>query len=516
MSTLPPPPAPDPKGVGLLRQALRAARFDAAHLADVLLVEGPDLTPSPSQVPALLRSLRGDDALTTLIRLFVAAVPVPVDAAGAALAPLPLDTAVAMSLVTIDDERNRVQPAVRLVPAGPVLVACDLAPDLSQVPRDVVIGVSPTSWALAHLTFRRPVETALDVGTGCGIQAMLAARHAARVTATDTNARALRFARFSAALNALDNIEFLEGDLVEPVVGRTFDLVVANPPFVISPDDHYQYRDGGHVDDELSRRVVEGAAALLTPGGFAHVLVGWVHALDGDWSEPLRRWADGLGCDAWLFRFDSRDPEEYAVDWNKTLQSDPARHASAIGRWLDYFDERGIEAIGYGAVTLRRRPMGSGRSWMRARSIGTAPVGPAGDQVAGLFAAAAFLDRVGDGDGLGGERFVVDDAVRIDQVLRLRGGALEVEQALLHLERGLPMVAEVDDYAALLLAGLQQGHTLRQAFAEAAEAFAHDPDADGPDAEELDGDDLWRATVELVEGLVELGFLHPASRSLVE
>lgn len=502
MSALPPPPAHDSEGVGQLREALRAAGFDAAHVADALMVEGPDLTPSPEQVPALVRSLQRDDALGTLIRLLVAAVPVPVDAARAALSPLPLDAAAEMNLVTLEDDGRLVHPRIRLVPAGPVLVACDLASDLSRLPRDVVIGVSPTSWALALLTYRRPVETALDVGTGCGIQALLAARHAARVIATDTNVRALAFARFNAALNHLENIELLEGDLFEPVAGERFDLVVANPPFVISPDYDYQYRDGGQAGDELSRRVVEGAAAALSPGGFAKVLVSWVHQHDGDWSEPLRRWVDGLGCDAWLFRFRSQESEDYAVEWNKPLLADPARHGAAVGRWLDHFDERGIEAIGYGAVALRRRPVGSGRPWVRSRSIGTPPVAPAGEQVGGLFAAAAFLDRVEDAEALGGERLVVDDALRIDQVLRLQSGAFEVEQALLHLERGLPMVAEVDDYAALLLAGLQQGWTLREAFEEAAAAVADD---------EVDGDDLWRATVELVAGLLELGFLHPSS-----
>lgn len=501
MSGLPPPPLADAEGIRLLRTALRAARFDAAHVGDALGIEGPNLTPSPPQVPVLLRTLGGEDALAALIRIFVLAVPVAAAEAATALAPLGLEQAAAMHLVATDgDGDGLVRPLLRVVPAGPVLVACDLLSDLAHLPRDVVMGVSPTSWTLANLTFRRPVDTALDVGTGCGIQALLAARHAARVTATDSNGRALAFARLGAALNGFDNVEFLEGDLFGPVAGRRFGLVVGNPPFVVSPDDDFEYRDSGQAGDDLSRQVVEGAAAALAPGGFAQVLVSWVHGADDDWSERLRRWTDGLGCDAWLFRFESQDPESYTVAWNRPLEPDPARHAATVGRWLDYFEAQGIDAIGYGAVTLRRRPAGTGAPWVRARSVGGTPAGPAGEQVWGLFASATLLERSGGVEGLAEERFLVDDGLRIEQVLRLRDGRLEVEEALLRQEAGLAMVAEVDDYSAELLARLQQGATLTEAFREVAPMLGDD----------VDGEGLWRATLELVEGLLELGFLHPA------
>ena len=501
MPGLPPPPVDDAEEIRLLRAALRAAAFDADRVGDALGIEGPDLIPSPSQVPVLLRSLADGEPLTTLIRLFVVAVPVAAEAAAAALAPLPLERAAAMNLVTADDGSGLVRSLLHVVPAGPVLVASDLTPDLSRLPRHVVMGVSATSWTLANLTFRRPVETALDVGTGCGIQALLAARHAARVTATDVNVRALAFTRFSAALNGLDNVELVEGDLFEPVADRRFDLVVGNPPFVVSPDDEFAYRDGGRVGDDLSRAVVESAATTLAPGGFAHVLVSWLHGGDDDWSEPLRRWTDGSGCDAWLFRFESQDPESYTVAWNRPLEPDPERHAAAIDRWLDYFSARGVEAIGYGSVALRRRPATAGPAWVRARSVGAIPTSSAGEQVWGLFAAASFLERVGGAEGLAGQRFLVDAGLRIEQVLRLRDGALEVEEAVLRLEAGLAMVAEIDQYTAELLAALQQGATLTEAFEEAAQLLGEDLDRQG----------LWRATLDLVEGLLELGLIHPAS-----
>ena len=105
------------------------------------------------------------------------------------------------------------------------------------------------------------MEAALDLGTGCGIQALLAAKHSARVVATDVNERALAFAAFNAALNGIDVVEFRQGDLFEPVAGERFGLLVANPPYVISPDATYTYRDSGVPRDELCRRIVEPSRA---------------------------------------------------------------------------------------------------------------------------------------------------------------------------------------------------------------------------------------------------------------
>ena len=80
------------------------------------------------------------------------------------------------------------------------------------------------------------MERALDVGTGNGIQAVLASRHAGAVVATDVSERALAFAEFNCDLNDADNVELRLGSFLEPAAGERFGLVVSNPPFAISPD----------------------------------------------------------------------------------------------------------------------------------------------------------------------------------------------------------------------------------------------------------------------------------------
>src|SRR6185295_16402497 len=136
----------------------------------------------------------------------------------------------------------RLVGAVRLVPHGVLLVASDL-PDDEGLHPDHVAGMHRPSVTLADLTVRRHVARALDMGTGCGIQALLAAQHAELVVATDVNERALAFADLNAALNDLDNVETRAGSFFEPVEGETFELVVSNPPYVISPEIAYVFRD---------------------------------------------------------------------------------------------------------------------------------------------------------------------------------------------------------------------------------------------------------------------------------
>ena len=83
-----------------------------------------------------------------------------------------------------------------------------------------MLGISPAATSLAQLTLREPVKRALDLGTGCGVQALHLAGHADTVVATDVNERAVWAAGFNAALNELPTIEVRTGSLFDPVRTR--------------------------------------------------------------------------------------------------------------------------------------------------------------------------------------------------------------------------------------------------------------------------------------------------------
>lgn len=249
--------------------------------------------------------------------------------------------------------------------------------------RDFVVGFGPSPRTLARLTIRRPVRSALDLGTGSGLHALLAARHAERVVAVDINPRALAFAAHNARLNGIENVEWRLGSWLEPVADERFDLIVANPPYVISPESDLTYRDSGEPRDALVRRLLANIPRHLNDGGYAHVLCDWVPR-GGNWRAPLEEAIAGSGCDAVILMYNLGDPEEYARGWNHLLAAGDHREFDrAVERWLAYYREQQIESIAFGLIVIRRRT--GVRNWVRAIRVPARPTDDAGEHVERLF-----------------------------------------------------------------------------------------------------------------------------------
>jgi SAM-dependent methyltransferase len=223
---------------------------------------------------------------------------------------------------------------------------------------DHVLGVGGASTTLSGLMIGTPVESALDLGTGCGIQAMHAARHARRVVATDISRRALDFAQFNAHLNEIGNIEFRLGSLFDPVRGERFGHIVSNPPFVITPRVNgvpaYEYRDGGLVGDALVASVIAGVAQHLEPGGVVQLLGNWEYRPGGDGLERVGAWVDASGLDAWVVEREVQDVALYSETWIRDGGTRPGPEFDRLyGAWLDDFEARRVTRVGFGYLTLR-------------------------------------------------------------------------------------------------------------------------------------------------------------------
>ena len=402
-----------------------------------------------------------------LLRLFLLGVPVARERLDE-LVDDKLQARLAGAGLLVDDG-DVVHGASRLVPHDELLIASDRAA-AAEGHADHVPGVHRPSVALAHLTVRREDERALDIATGNGIQAILLAAHADHVVATDVNARALDYATFNAALNGVQNVETRLGSFFEPVAGEQFDLVVANPPYVVSPDTAFLFRDGGMLGDGVSEHVARSTPAALAPGAFASVLIAW--ALDpDDPAERPRGWLEGSGCDAILLHTSTDDAIETATVWNRELLDRPEAYAEALDRWLSYYRELGIEHFGYACLVLRKRTDGCD-GWLETQQLPRAALRPAGRHVRKLFETHDRLGEVDSDNALLDRRLrVADDAV-VSQDTRFADGRWHGESLTLRLESGLPFSAELDPSTALLIRELDGSKTLRDALASAVEGEA--------------------------------------------
>lgn len=456
-----------PAHAARLREALLAADFTADGLLELLGAPAYAALARSETVPAL-RATRGDSPLETLVRLFLLQRPVSRARAAAAL---PLEECLADGwLVQVGESDGQGADQE----AGPEVGACvDIRPyggpdgqdwfivsdlgcavggagGIGNKDEGVVLGVGGASTTLAGVTVRTPVSSALDLGTGSGIQALHAAQHATLVTATDLNPRALDFTRLTLALSGAREAELLQGSLFEPVDGDTYDLIVSNPPFVISPGARLTYRDGGMGGDDLCRTLVREAGERLNDGGYAQFLANWQHVEGEEWQDRLRSWVP-RGCDAWIVQREVQDVTQYAELWLRDSgdhRADPAAYALRYEAWLDEFEARKTKAVGFGWITLRRNAAVASGEVEPSIVIEEWPhpvEQPLGDTVRAHFERQDYL-RTRDDAALLADRFTLASEVVQEQVGL--PGAEDPEHVVLRQNRGMRRATKVDHVGA--------------------------------------------------------------------
>lgn len=279
-------------------------------------------------------------------------------------------------------------PAHLPVNVRDVLIASDWGELAGVTPSENhVMPVGGATKTLASLAGYSAGQRVLDVGTGCGIHAILAALCGAAVTATDVSARALDYARLNAKLAGIDvvdepepgSITFREGSLLEPASGE-YDVVVSNPPFVITPASvresrAYEYRDGGREGDSLIAELVEGLPQVLADEGRAWLLGNW--EIYGAWMAGPAAWI-GSELDAWIIQREELTPAEYVEMWLRDggLTPRDTAYERMYSEWLADFEEREVDAIGMGYLCLGKPAASLTRTPFRRfeRLSGPAPI----------------------------------------------------------------------------------------------------------------------------------------------
>jgi hypothetical protein len=447
------------------------------------------------ELAPLDRATRAGDRLDSLLRLFVVGSSVSLAEAHAALAPLPVEQWVAGGVLTADDGDVRSRIAIRPL-GGPAnwFVAHDFArPAAASIAPDHVLGVSASTMALAGATIRREISSALDLGTGCGVQALHASAHSRRVVASDLNPRATACATLTMEINDIANVSVQHGDLFAPVAGEHFELVVANPPFVISPSRRYIFRDSELPVDELCRMLVRSAPEHLVDGGHCQLLASWAHVAGEDWRDRLQGWFEDTGCDALVLEREVLEAAAHAASWLRQTEP-PDKWQPEYDEWIAYYERHRIEAVGFGLITMRKR--GAGTPWFRAEVATEDWAMPCGDHLGAVFELADFLDAYGD-------QRLLDVALRIapDVVLdeRAQPGSVgwSVTDRVLRQTAGLCGEGQVDAAIAAIAAACDGSRPLGALLAEIASSA------------DADLSDLARAALPVVRRLVERGFLLP-------
>ena len=487
--------------VDTVRRA-RQAFDDAGYTLDAVTERlGPHAFAhlAAGEVAPLVRATRGGDRVDVLARLFLIGAPLPVGDANAALAPLTVDDWAAAGLVAIDGETARALATIRPVgDADNRLVAHDLAGGSGSARADHVLGISASTLALAGATIRRPIDAAFDLGTGCGIQALHAASHAGRVVASDINPRAIAMATLTMELNGLDTVTVRHGDRFEPVAGDVFDLIIANPPFVISPSRRYLFRDSGLPIDDVCRSIVRSAPAHLADGGHGQLLASWAHLEGEDWRDRIAEWFAGTGCDALVLERESLAPAEHTSSWLRQTER-PERWGEEYDAWMAYHERHRIEAVAFGLITMRKRV--SGTPWFRAETAPQDFAMPCGDHLGATFELADFLAAHPEDALLDVVLHVAPDVV-LDEQARPTPDGWTVTERRLRQTAGIRSEGDVDAGVAAIVSACDGRRRLGDILATAAAS------------DDVQVNEMIPAALPIVRRLVEQAFLLPVTGAL--
>lgn len=450
-------PLSDPEVVDRLGNDLRTAGFDAVGVPDLL---GPAAHRAlgRGEPAAALRATGDGSPLAALVRLFLLGATIDDASAARALPATGLVAALDQGVVERDGDGVRAALDIRphAADAAEFLLVSDLDSDVRPGPvrPDHVLGLGSASVTLARAVVRDRVGTALDLGTGCGVQALHLSGHARSVTATDVTPRALALAAATARLNG-QTWDLRRGSLFEPVRGQRFDLIVSNPPFVVGDGTaRFTYRDSGLPADGIGRTLVESARTHLTPGGTAQLLANWLIVGDADWRDRVGQWVAASGCDAWVVQREVADPAEYVGLWladageDGRSGGDRTAGQALAAAWLDWFAANRVRGVGMGLITLRNT--GAERPSVTLDEIGDDEI--TGDEVRAFLTNRAWVESTDDARLLA-TRFELAPQVMLEQRALPGHEGWNVVFRMVRRQGGPGATLQLDEWSQALLAG---------------------------------------------------------------
>jgi Methyltransferase small domain len=264
---------------------------------------------------------------------------------------------------------------VSLFPVGNNLIFSDHAwpklphPGYIDIPYNQVMYIGTDSRWLARTVSRKPVDSTLDLCTGSGIHAILAAFHSRRVVAVDINPRASHCTILNAQMSGTDNVEVKTGDLFEPVRGEKFDLITANPPFVPSPENSLGFRDGGRSGEDVLKRIISGLPSHLTAGGRAQIVTEYGDCEDGTFVDRLRSWLNGAPMDILILNLHQDSAASYATG-HASGDDSFDEYLKSVNNWAGNLRTQGFTKIISAIIVIEWSNLILGQPWTRIEDAG--------------------------------------------------------------------------------------------------------------------------------------------------
>ena len=306
----------------------------------------------PTKLSYYDRFLLAQDGLGDLIRLFQLRASISAERLRNIFSEDEVKLMIALGLIS--ENEDEYSGRVDIFSVDGLLIATDhryMLKPADTLSEDPVMYIGMDSFGLVQSAPRVAVDTVLDLCCGSGVQGLAAIRYAKKVVAVDVNPRAIRFSRFNAQLNGIENYEAFQGNLYEAVLDQKFDCILANPPFVPSPTEDLKFRDGGETGENILAEIIQGANRHLNDLGRLCIVTDLVDITSYE-SKLSSWWGDSPFLGLILT----------TADRDEILFSVPHCHApfsqslvdfdNELERWVNNFRKAKLTAVNFGYINV--------------------------------------------------------------------------------------------------------------------------------------------------------------------
>lgn len=394
---------------------------------------------------------KAGDGLDALIYLFVVGESLPISEAESFFSP-PLWAALTETHLILTDpaDASRCIASVALYPIRDLLIVSDRWSNPDHSPRqmfsDIVYpALTKSAKQFIDYTSYEPCDDFLELCAGTAPAALLAARSAKNIWATDIAERSIDFARFNAELNGIHNVNIVLGDLYQPVEGQTFDRIAAHPPYVPVLKPAEIFYGGGEVGEEITQRIVQGLPGKLKPGGRFYCRTMGTERPGQNFEDRVRGWLGAAheNFDVALFTLQSFEPRQFALE--ETIARNGSKEQ--YSQWEKLFMKNDVRGLVLGVIIIQRmnsqRPVFTIRRTIRSTTPASA--------LEWAMRWEAEIRTEGGGQMLLREKPLAAPGIEIVVRHALKNGEISQESFTLSIEQPFATDCKVQPWMAALL-----------------------------------------------------------------